>query len=59
MIDCGTDDFFYEVNQRLHEGTSLSQYPHDYIIRPGAHNWDYWSNAIKYQALFFHDYFTS
>lgn len=59
MIDCGTDDFFYEVNQRLHEELLYRNIPHDYIIRPGAHNWDYWSNAIKYQALFFHDYFTS
>ena len=33
--------------------------PHDYIERPGNHNWEYWSNAIKYQLLFFNDYFKS
>lgn len=59
MIDCGRDDFFYEVNQRLHQELLYRNIPHDYIVRPGVHNWEYWSNAIKYQALFFHEFFTS
>lgn len=59
VIDCGTDDFFYEVNERLHRELLYRNIPHDYISRPGAHNWEYWSNAIKYQALFFHEYFSS
>ena len=25
--------------------------PHDYITRRGAHNWNYWTNAIQYQLL--------
>ena len=59
VIDCGTDDFFYEVNERLHRELLYHNIPHDYISRPGAHNWEYWSNAIKYQVLFFHEYFKS
>ena len=59
IIDCGTDDFFYEVNEKLHRELLYRNIPHDYISRPGAHNWEYWSNAIKYQALFFSDYFGS
>jgi enterochelin esterase-like enzyme len=31
--------------------------PHDYIERPGAHNWDYWRRAVRYQLLFFKEYF--
>lgn len=57
IIDCGTDDFFYEVNTRLNEELRYRNIPHDFISRPGAHNWDYWRNAVKYQALFFGEWF--
>lgn len=57
LIDCGVDDFFYEVNEKLHNELLYRNIPHDYIVRPGAHDWPYWSNAIKYQALYFHEYF--
>lgn len=30
---------------------------HDYITRPGAHNWVYWANSINYQLLFMRQYF--
>jgi S-formylglutathione hydrolase FrmB len=59
IIDCGTGDFFYEVNERLHKELLYRNIPHDYISRPGVHNWEYWSNAIRYQVLFFHDFFSS
>ena len=57
IIDCGTEDFFYQVNKRLHEELLYRNIPHDFISRPGAHNGAYWSNAVKYQMLFFHDFF--
>ncbi len=57
MIDCGTEDFFFKVNEELHAELLLRNIPHDYITRPGAHNWPYWNNAIKYQLLFMSDYF--
>ena len=56
-IDCGTDDFFYTVNRKLHEKLAYMNIPHDYTIRPGKHSWDYWRNSVKYQLLFFNDYF--
>lgn len=52
-IDCGKDDFFYEVNIKLHEKLQYYNIPHDFTIRPGAHNWEYWSNSIGFQLLFF------
>jgi S-formylglutathione hydrolase FrmB len=58
IIDCGKDDFFYNVNMKLHETLLYSNIPHDFIIRPGVHNWDYWSNAIKYQLMYFNGFFT-
>jgi S-formylglutathione hydrolase FrmB len=59
IIDCGTEDFFYEVNEKLHKELLYRKIKHDYISRPGAHNGAYWSNSIEFQLLFFHDYFSS
>jgi S-formylglutathione hydrolase FrmB len=57
IIDCGTDDFFYKVNCQLHEKLLYDNIPHDFIARPGGHEWIYWKNSIQYQLLFFHRYF--
>jgi len=57
IIDCGIDDFFYDVNVALHNKLLEIKYPHDFIIRPGAHNWQYWNNAVLYQFLYFSDFF--
>ncbi len=57
MIDCGTDDFFLEVNRQLHAKMLAQKIKHDYIERPGGHEMGYWKNAIKYQLLFFDIYF--
>jgi len=59
IIDCGTEDFFFKVNENLHQELLYRNIPHDYIIRPGAHNWTYWNNAIQYQLLFMNNYFKS
>lgn len=57
IIDCGTEDFFYPVNQKLHQKRSDNNIPHDYITRPGGHSWSYWANSIAYQLLFMHNFF--
>ncbi|MFT3822612.1 MAG: alpha/beta hydrolase family protein [Chitinophagaceae bacterium] len=57
IIDCGTEDFFFKVNENLHQQLLQRNIPHDYITRPGAHNWPYWTNAIQYQLLFMNNYF--
>lgn len=57
IIDCGTEDFFYTVNMNLHQLLLQRNIPHDFITRPGAHNWDYWSNSVRYQLLFFSRFF--
>lgn len=59
IFDCGTEDFFFEVNRRLHDELLYRKIPHDFTMRPGGHNAQYWSNAVKYQILFYHDYFAS
>jgi S-formylglutathione hydrolase FrmB len=59
IIDCGTEDFFYPINRELHEKMLRLKIPHDYTERPGKHDWNYWSNAVGYQLLFFHRFFNS
>ncbi len=57
IIDCGTEDFFYEVNENLHRELTNRKIKHDYISQPGAHNGQYWNNSIGYQLLFFRNFF--
>jgi S-formylglutathione hydrolase FrmB len=57
IIDCGSDDFFYKVNVNLHNLLLERNIPHDFVTRPGGHTWEYWSNAVPYQLLFFHRFF--
>jgi len=53
IIDCGVSDFFYQINAGLHRRLMSLHIDHDYIERPGEHNWQYWDNSIRYQFLYF------
>ena len=57
FIDCGTEDYFYAVNLRLHEELLYRNVPHEFIVRPGRHTHDYWRHAVEYHLLFFRDFF--
>jgi len=57
IIDCGVADFLFKANQQLHQKMVQLKIPHDYTERPGKHDWPYWRNAVKYQLLFFREYF--
>ena len=57
IFDCGNDDPFATINRQLHQKMLSLKIPHDYIERPGTHNWVYWANSVKYQLLFFRNYF--
>lgn len=59
IIDCGTSDFFYGVNEQLHRKLLDRNIPHTYITGPGAHNWEYWQQSIPYQLLFFNRFFSN
>ena len=59
IIDCGYDDFFFGVNCDLHERLLKAGIKHDFYVREGVHNWDYWRNSIQYQLLYFSNYFKS
>ncbi len=52
-IDCGAEDFFLGVNRALHEKLISKRISHEYMERPGRHNWNYWDNSLKLQMEFF------
>ncbi|MBM3432957.1 MAG: esterase family protein [Bacteroidetes bacterium] len=59
IVDCGLDDHLIQGNRNLHAKLMQLKIDHDYIERPGKHDWNYWRNAIPYQLLFFSKYFRS
>ena len=59
IIDVGYDDLFFEVNNNLHEALLQQGVEHDYTVRHGDHNWQFWVNSIDYHMMFFHKVFES
>jgi S-formylglutathione hydrolase FrmB len=57
IMDCGLQDFIYGMTKATHEKLISLKIPHDYIERPGKHDWKYWANAVRYQLIFFNEYF--
>ena len=57
IVDCGYDDFFFEVNNQFHQKLLERGIGHDFYVRPGGHTAEYWSNSIRYHLLFFESFF--
>ena len=57
IIDCGVDDFVIEMNRMAHQKMLSLKIPHEYIERPGKHDWPYWANAVQYQLFYFSNHF--
>ena len=53
IIDDGLNDIFIKNNIALHEQLVKEGINHDFTVRPGRHNWDYWVNSLDYHMLFF------
>ena len=52
LMDCGVDDFLLETNRQMHQLLLENGTPHDYTERPGAHTWEYWTDALPFHLLF-------
>jgi S-formylglutathione hydrolase FrmB len=52
IIDCGVDDFLIETNRQMHSLLMEKKIDHEYIERPGAHTWNYWTEALPVQFFF-------
>ena len=55
IFDCGTGDFFYQVNCDLDAALNERKIPHVYLTSPGVHNGAYWGKSIFPQMQFFKD----
>lgn len=52
FIDCGDDDLRTKGNSILHLKMLREGIPHEYRVRQGGHNWEYWRTGI-YEGLKF------
>jgi len=52
LIDCGVDDFLIYTNRQIHQLLLENGTPHEYTERPGAHTWEYWTEALPFHMLF-------
>ena len=52
IIDCGTEDFLISTNRQMHQLLLANNTPHEYTERPGAHTWQYWTEALPVHMHF-------
>ncbi len=45
-IDCGDKDFLIKGNMELHALLIDKKVPHEFRVRAGIHNWEYWRTAL-------------
>ncbi len=57
IFDCGDKDIFIAGNRRLHQKMVQLKIPHEYIEKPGQHDWNYWRGSIPYQLFYFKKFF--
>ncbi|TDQ18447.1 S-formylglutathione hydrolase FrmB [Algoriphagus boseongensis] len=56
IIDCGVDDFLIDTNRQMHQLLLENGTPHEYTERPGAHTWQYWTDALPVHFHFLNKY---
>jgi len=45
-LDCGDDDFLYKGNSTLHILMNDQKIPHEFRVRDGIHEWEYWRTGL-------------
>ncbi len=53
IVDCGSEDFAFDVNKRFDEKCKELDIPIDFITGPGSHNHDYWKRSVVKHFQFF------
>jgi len=51
-LDIGDDDFLYRGNSLLHISMRDLNIPHEFRIRNGAHNWEFWKTSLPDVLIF-------
>ncbi len=52
-IDCGKSDSLLSGNAALDDQLTKAGIPHEYIVRDGKHDWQYWRSALPAALEFF------
>ncbi|WP_026950305.1 alpha/beta hydrolase [Algoriphagus mannitolivorans] len=52
ILDCGVEDFLIDTNRQMHQLLLENGIPHEYTERPGAHTWQYWTEALPVHIHF-------
>lgn len=47
FIDCGDDDFLFDLSVRLHQLMRDRGVKSELRVRNGVHNWEYWHDALR------------
>ena len=58
-IDCGTEDFFIDVNRSFAAELKKQGIEHNYEERKGAHGWKFWRESIVIHMKFFNEFFNA
>ncbi len=47
FLDCGDDDFLFDVNASMHQLMRDKGVRHEFRVRNGMHNWEYWHYSLR------------
>ncbi len=53
LFDCGTEDFFHDINGAFDKRMTELNVKHTYEEYPGSHSWEYWTAAVPRHLAFF------
>ena len=46
FLACGSEDFLYAPNSEFHAYLERIGYPHEWWVKPGAHDFDFWNASM-------------
>lgn len=55
IVDCGTEDFAFDVNRRFRDSCTVKRIKINFIQAAGNHSYDYWRKSIIEHFKFFKD----
>ena len=51
-MECGTEDYLLPANLALDKIFNQYDIPHELVLRPGNHNWEFWRPAIAHALIY-------
>ena len=47
FMACGSEDFVYQQNRDYHDYLDSIDFPHEWWVRPGMHDFDFWNQSMQ------------